>query len=69
MNKTKLLDADFWKTQLEVMNNAQALLDHFGEKQFDDFNTFQLEFDKAVKKLGLKVSATDKKQILNVISS
>lgn len=67
-NKTKLLDADFWHLQLEVMNNAQALLNHFGDKQFDDFNTFQNEFDKGVKKLGLKVSSSDKKQILNAIS-
>lgn len=67
-NKTKLLDADFWNGQLEVMKSAQALFDHFGEKQFDDFNTYQNEFDKGVKQLGLKLSTADKKQIISAIS-
>lgn len=67
-NKVKLLDADFWNAQLAVMKNAQALLDHFGTKQFDDFNTYQNEFDKAVKKLGLKLNPADKKQIISAIS-
>jgi len=67
-NKNKLFDPKFWTAQKEVMEAAQTLFNHFGTEQFNDFNTYKNDLDKAIKKLGLKLGNSEKKQIINAIS-
>lgn len=67
-NKNKLFDVKFWLAQKHIMEAAQKLFDHFGEKVFNDFNTYKNDLDKVIKKLDLKLANSDKKQIINAIS-
>lgn len=67
-NKNKLLDTKYWKAQKDTMEAAQKLMNHFGETVSNDFNTFKIELDKAIKKLDLKLGASEKNQIINAIS-
>src|ERR1039458_5101248 len=39
-----------------------------GENVFEDHNSFRSEFDKKVKELGIKLSASDRKAIINGVS-
>ena len=64
----KLVSADFWITQREVMENATLLRNKIGDEVFHDFNIFKKKIDKALKTLNVKLSSTDKKAILNAIS-
>lgn len=67
-NKNKLFDIKYWTTQKTIMEAAQLLFSHFGEKVFNDFNTFKNTLDKAIKKQQLKISNSEKKQVINTIS-
>ena len=63
-----LTDKKFWKEQLEVMHLANILMKELGQEISNDYNLFQVHFDKAVKKLKLKVGNSESKQILTAIS-
>ncbi|MCB9291930.1 MAG: SAM-dependent DNA methyltransferase [Lewinellaceae bacterium] len=67
-NRKKLLDPAFWKAQRQLMETAKALKEVVGEAVFDDFNVFKKQVDKALKQLGHKLSASDKKAILDIVS-
>lgn len=67
-NKKRLSNAASWKAQKVILEMAEQLLQHFGDKLFMDFNVFQKDFNAALKKLQLKPTATQKKQILKAIS-
>lgn len=67
-DQNKLFDPKYWKTQKELMEAAEKLMAHFGDKVSNDFNVFSKDLDKAIKDLDLKLSAADKKQIINAIS-
>ncbi|HRK27195.1 MAG TPA: class I SAM-dependent DNA methyltransferase [Chitinophagales bacterium] len=67
-NKTKLLSQEHWNTQLQLMQAAQKLANHFGNKQFDDYNTFVPLLNKTVKELKLDLDAKAIKTILDSIS-
>ena len=64
----KLLDNKFWNEQKDLMDIATSLFEVFGEKVFMDYNEFIKLFDKELKKLDIKLNATQKKKILNSIS-
>ena len=66
-NKNKLFDTKFWNNQKSVMETAQTLFDDLGETVSHDYNTYKTTFDKAVKKLKLKLDTTTKKQLINAI--
>lgn len=66
--KKKLLDVTFWQGQRAVLEAAQQLADHFGGAETDDYNRFTADVDKAIKKLGLSLTAAAKKQILAAVS-
>jgi len=66
-NKNKLFSTSFWLGQLSVMEAAKQLFDHLGDEISNDFNVYKTQLDKAIKKLDLKLSASDKKQIINAI--
>ena len=49
------------------MKAVEKLFKHFGNAQFNDFNVFTKELDKAIKKLKLKLTNSEKKQIIKTI--
>ncbi len=67
-NKKNLLSIEFWKTQIEVLENAKKLKEKIGSKQHNDFNVFSELVTKAIKALNLKLDAKTKKTILTAIS-
>lgn len=67
-----VLDSKIWLFQKELMHKAQALQDHIGTAQSDDFNRFDETLKQAFKetdiKLGLKLDNKEKKQFLDAIT-
>ena len=67
-NKKKLFDHKFWKIQKKLMETGHILFDKMGSKEYSDFNLFQRDLDKTLKSLQIKLSASEKKTILNAVS-
>ena len=67
-NKKNLLDQDFWKAQLALLNDAKKLQQKIGTAQFDDFNTFKDLIAETIKDIKLKLDAKKQKTILNAVS-
>lgn len=64
----QLTDKQFWKDQLEIMKMAELLMKELGQTIYNDFNAFQILFDDTIEKLKIKVSGSERKQILNAIT-
>lgn len=64
----QLCDTAIWQRDLDLMNHAKTLAETFGDKLFDDFNVFEEQFDKELKKLSIKLAAKDKKDLLGAVS-
>lgn len=67
-NKKKLFNSETWQTQLNWINDAKKLAEHFGDKQFDDYNEFVPMLEKAVKALKIKTDSKGINAILNAVS-
>ena len=67
-NRKKLFNKVTWQKHQKLIETAQVLMDEIGEQEFDDFNHFKRRVDKTLKAGKLKVSATEKKTILNAVS-
>lgn len=67
-NKKNLLSIEFWKTQLEVLENAKKLKDKIGSEQHNDFNVFSKLVAKTIKALNLELDAKTQKTILTAIN-
>ncbi|QPK62549.1 SAM-dependent DNA methyltransferase [Methylomonas sp. LL1] len=67
-NRKELLSEISWKAQLAIMQTAQQLADQIGGDEYLDFNKFEALVDDSIKYLKLKLSAPERKQILNAIS-
>ncbi|MBM6549793.1 type I restriction-modification system subunit M [Marinomonas ostreistagni] len=67
-NKAKLLDVKTWLAFKNVLETAQMLMAEIGQEEFDDFNAFKVLVDKTLKAQGIKLSAPEKKLILNSVS-
>lgn len=67
-DKKNLFSQDFWKAQLEVLNEAAKLMNTIGKEQFDDFNTFSILFADTIKDKKLKLDNKAQKAILNAIT-
>jgi len=63
-----VLDSKIWLFQKELMQKAQALQDHIGTAQSDDFNRFDETLKQAFKATDIKLDAREKKQFLDAIS-
>jgi type I restriction enzyme M protein len=68
INKKKLLDPKVWLTQRELMQLTERLMATIGQAGFYDFNQFCEQVDEALNAQGIKLSAPEKKQILNAVS-
>jgi type I restriction enzyme M protein len=66
--KKKLLDPDTWKRDAALGETAEKLRTAMGDGLFEDHNIFLERVDAALKKLGLKLSASDLKLIVNAVS-
>jgi type I restriction enzyme M protein len=66
--KKNLLSQDFWKAQLEVLNEATKLMNKIGTEQHDDFNVFSVLLSNTIKKEKLNLDAKAQKNILNAIT-
>lgn len=66
--KAKLLDIKTWQKSTALFNTATQLLEHFGERQFDDFNVFKQQAENLLKAKQIKLSATEKNAIFNAVS-
>lgn len=64
----QLCDTTFWQRDLDLMNHAKTLAETFGDKLFEDFNVFEEQFDKELKKQKIKLAAKDKKDLLGAVS-
>jgi len=67
-NRKELLSETAWQAQLAIMQAAQSLAAELGTAEHLDFNHFASQLDAAIKTLGLKLSAQERKQIINAIS-
>jgi len=63
-----LISAKTWEKHKVIVEAAEKLLNAFGDQEYNDFNIFAKEVDKELKALNLKLSATEKKAILNAVS-
>lgn len=63
-----LLDVKNWKKQHELMNIATELMEAIGTAEFNDFNVFSQEVDSELKARKYKLSASEKKTILDAVS-
>jgi type I restriction enzyme M protein len=67
-NKKILLSQELWNEQLKIMQAAEKLAKHFGDKQFDDYNQFVPLLNKTLKELKLELDTKATKNILDNIS-
>jgi type I restriction enzyme M protein len=67
-SRKELLSEKIWQAQREIMQTAQQLATKIGDAEHLDFNQFEILVDKAIKLLNLKLSGSERKQILNAIS-
>lgn len=66
---SKLLQLDTWEKPKALYDAALQLWQHIGDDVFMDFNAFSGLVDEANKALELGLGATDKKAILNAVST
>jgi type I restriction enzyme M protein len=64
----QLIDTPIWQRDLDLMNHAKLLAEHFGDKLFDDFNVFEEKFEKELKRQNIKLTAKEKKDLLGAVS-
>jgi len=67
-NRKRLLDVKFWQKLRDLHDTGVALMKSVGESEYDDFNAFKTRVDTAIKTEKIKLSAAEKKAILNAVS-
>lgn len=63
-----LLKPENWLKQQMLMNTAMKLMRAIGTEEYRDFNVFAREVEMELKAIGVKLSASEKKQILDAVS-
>jgi type I restriction enzyme M protein len=66
--RTKLLDTKHWLALRDLHSTAARLMERIGTEETDDFNAFQDTVNKALKALGVRLSAPEKNAILGAVS-
>lgn len=66
--KTSLFTAKTWNGQRDLMQVAEKLTAEMGQDLWMDFNKFSAALDVALKKLDIKLSASERNQICNAVS-
>ena len=63
-----LLAVKTWETQRGLMGVGEKLMAEVGQDLWMDFNEFSAKVEAAIKKLALKLSVSEKNQLLNAVS-
>ncbi len=66
--RKKLLNSSTWEKQRHVLKVATRLMQAIGTDEYDDFNVFAASVNAELKKLGVKLSASEKNAIFNAVS-
>ena len=66
--KNALISKELWQKHQILFSSANRLKQAIGTDEYSDFNTFKELVSKAIKKLGIKLSATQINTILNAVS-
>ncbi|MGZ9676415.1 type I restriction-modification system subunit M [Flavobacterium sp. GNP001] len=67
-NQKKVVAKTTWDKQAFLLEQATILLDALGDEVFSDFNLFKQKVDAVIKDKKLKLGASEKNAILNVVS-
>ncbi len=67
-NRKSLMNIKTWEKGKLLVDEATALMNSIGTDEYNDFNIFKKLVDADLKKRNAKLSATEKKQILNAVS-
>lgn len=66
--KTKLLDLKTWTKQRDLLEHAKALMADISGEEYNDYNLFKADVDASLKTRKVKLSAPEKKAILDAVS-
>jgi type I restriction enzyme M protein len=66
--RKNLLNHQAWLKQRDLLQTAEVLMNKIGTEQSDDFNAFSEQVNQVIKAENIKLSATEKKAILNAVS-
>lgn len=66
--KKKLLNLDNWKRDAMLVDTALRLREEMGDSLFEDYNAFVDQFETTLVRLDMKLSAADRKAILQAVS-
>ena len=66
--KNALISKELWQKHQILFSSANRLKQAIGTEEFSDFNVFKKLVSKAIKKLGIKLNATQINTILNAVS-
>jgi type I restriction enzyme M protein len=66
--KKKLLNLDSWKRDAMLLDTTLRLREVLGDGLFEDHNDFVDQFETALARLDMKLSAADRKVIVNAVS-
>jgi type I restriction enzyme M protein len=67
-NQKKLVSKTTWEKQAFLVEQAQILLNAVGEEIYTDFNRFKQKVEAVIKDEKLKLGASEKNAILNIVS-
>ena len=67
-NKKALQDIKTWQKQKDLLATGEQLSEIIGNKLFLDFNELSSALNDAIKQLGVKLSNSEKNQIVNAVS-
>jgi type I restriction enzyme M protein len=63
-----LTSATTWKKQKYILDAAQELMEAIGQEEYNDYNIFLEQVNQALKNKKIKLSASEKNQILAAVS-
>ena len=66
--QAKLFDVKHWNALKTALDNALSIMQQVGTGEFFDFNLFKKKVDEAIKALKVKLSNSEKNNILNAVS-
>ena len=66
--QAKLFDVKQWNALKTALDNALSIMQQVGTDEFSDFNLFKKKVDEAIKALKIKLSNSEKNNILNAVS-
>lgn len=66
--QAKLFDVKHWNALKTALDNALSIMQQVGTDEFSDFNLFKKKIDEAIKALKIKLSNSEKNNILNAVS-